>query len=104
MANKNPKVDVLIWVEPVWPDSDEPAVELQWVAQCVQHDLAAQGKSPQDAVSNLDHIIKGHLLIPDEVGSLEDIEPPMSPDWNFQQGLVVTPDPQPEHIREVRVV
>ncbi len=61
-----------------------------WSAQCLEHDIAAQGKTIDEALEELSILIAAELSVADE-SSLKHVPPAPEPYWRaFRDALEVT--------------
>ncbi|MBX3703329.1 MAG: hypothetical protein KF822_06105 [Steroidobacteraceae bacterium] len=62
-----------------------------WIAQCLQHDIGAQARSPNDAVYELQRSVVGHLIICDRHGKQPFAELPAAPQayWKKFEGATM---------------
>lgn len=84
MATKKLQIKAVIFKEGDW-----------WVAQCLEHDIAAQAKTPKDLAYEIQRTLIGHLIISKQEGITPFQNIPKAPDryWNlFANSLHLSPE------------
>src|SRR5258708_18077042 len=77
--------------------------KIVWVAQGLDYDITAQGKTPQEADAAFDKIVRAHITKDLKAGKIPFEGMPKAPKeiWDmFQSGLRITSQPEPIYVPE----
>ena len=83
MATKKLHIKAVVFKEGDW-----------WVAQCLEHDIAAQAKTPKDLAYEIQRAIIGHIIVSKEEGLTPFEDLPRAPEkyWQlFTNSLQLSP-------------
>lgn len=56
-----------------------------WVAQCLEHDIAAQGRSIEAAKASFEHVFLGHVKLDESAGREPLANVPPAPDFYWER-------------------
>jgi predicted RNase H-like HicB family nuclease len=66
-----------------------------WVGQCLEHDIAAQAKTPKDLAYEIQRVLMGHIVVSKQEGLVPFANIPKAPDryWQlFTNSLQLSPN------------